>query len=251
MKFSDEVLMAYADGELDPVQRAEVESAMASDPDVRRAIDRHRALALRVKAAYQGVLEEPLPAKLASLAGKPVAAPVIGLRAEREARRAQKAETALWRMPQWAAMAASLALGVMVGLFVLRGPSAPFEETAAGLMARGELDQALTRQLAANVGTGGPQVGISFRDHGGQYCRTFHVQQGTPLAGLACRSGEEWRVHVLAAAPSRAGGMRTAAAMPMAVLQAVDAAIEGEPLDAAAETAARDAGWQARQDMAE
>jgi hypothetical protein len=244
MTFSDEVLMAYADGELDAARRAQIEAAMASDPAVRRAVERHRALAQRVKSAYQGVLEEPLPANLASLAGKPVAAPVFELRAERETRRAKESVSLPWRMPQWAAMAASVALGVMVGVFVLRGPSAPFEETAAGLMARGALDEALTQKLAGSVGTGGPQVGISFRDHAGQYCRTFHVEQGTPLAGLACRSDEEWRVHVLAAAPSRAGGMRTAAAMPMAVLQAVDAAIEGEPLDAAAEAAAREAGWR-------
>jgi hypothetical protein len=32
--------------------------------------------------------------------------------------------------------------------------------------------------------------------------------------------------------------------MPMAVLQAVDSAIQGEPLDAAAEAAARDSGWR-------
>lgn len=243
MKFSDEMLMAYADGELDGTQRAEIEAAIASDPAVRRAVERHRALAVRVKAAYQDVLDEPLPANLASLTGKPVAAPVVELRAEREARRAPRAALLSWRMPQWAAMAASVALGLMVGAFVLRGPSSPFEETAAGLMARGALDRALTQKLAGSAGTGGPQIGISFRDRAGQYCRTFHVERGTPLAGLACRSGEEWRVHVLAAASSRAGGMRTAAAMPMAVLQAVDAAIQGEPLDAAAEAAARDAGW--------
>lgn len=243
MKFSDEMLMAYADGELDLVSRAEIEAAMAIDPEVRRAVDRHRALAAKVKSAYQGVLDEPLPAKLASLAAAPVAAPVVELSAERAARHARRAAPVRWGMPQWAAMAASVALGAMVGAFVLRGPSSPFEETAAGLMARGALDQALTQRLAGSVGTGGPQIGISFRDRAGQYCRTFHVERGTPLAGLACRSGDEWRVHVLAAASSRAGGMRTAAAMPMAVLQAVDAAIQGEPLDAAAEAAARDAGW--------
>jgi hypothetical protein len=32
--------------------------------------------------------------------------------------------------------------------------------------------------------------------------------------------------------------------MPLAVMHAVDASIDGEPLDAAAEAAARDAGWR-------
>jgi hypothetical protein len=251
MKFSDEMLMAYADGELDLVSRAEIEAAMAADPAIRRAVERHRALAAKVKTAYQGVLDEPLPAKLTSLTAAPVAAPVVELSAERAARQPRRATTARWGMPQWAAMAASVALGVMVGVFVMRGPAAPFEETAAGLVARGELDAALTQQLAGSLGTGGPQVGISFRDRGGAYCRTFHVQQQAALAGLACRSGDEWRVQVLAAAQLREAGMRPAAAMPMAVLQAVDAAIDGEPLDAEAEAAARDSGWQTPQDMAE
>jgi hypothetical protein len=39
--------------------------------------------------------------------------------------------------------------------------------------------------------------------------------------------------------------------MPMAVLHAVDAAIDGAPLDAAAESAARDAGWRNPPNMAE
>jgi hypothetical protein len=136
-------------------------------------------------------------------------------------------------------------------MFVLRGPGAPFEETAAGLVARGELDAALTQQLAGSLGTGGPQVGITFRDRGGAYCRTFRLRHEAPLAGLACRAGDQWRVQVLAAAAAQPGELQPAAAMPMAVLQAVDAAIDGEALDAEAEAAARDSGWQAAQDMAE
>jgi hypothetical protein len=49
---------------------------------------------------------------------------------------------------------------------------------------------------------------------------------------------------VLAAAPAREGELRAAAAMPIAVLRAVDTRIAGEPLDAVAEAAARDAGWR-------
>ncbi len=251
MKFSDEMLMAYADGELDLVSRAEIEAAMAADPEIRRAVERHRALAARVKSAYEDVLEEPVPAKLASLAAGPAAAPVADIRAERAARGARAAAAARFDLPRWAAMAASVALGIMVGMFVMRGPSAPFEETGAGLVARGELDVALTQQLAGSMGTGGPRVGITFRDRGGAYCRTFQVQHDAPLAGLACRAEGEWRVQVLAAAAAQEDGLQPAAAMPMAVLQAVDAAIDGEPLDTAAETAARESGWQAAQDVAE
>jgi hypothetical protein len=72
------------------------------------------------------------------------------------------------------------------------------------------------------------------------------MEQEAPLAGLACRRNEDWQIRVLAAAPSQHGELRTAGAMPMAVLHAVDAAIDGEPLDAAKEAVARNAGWRSR-----
>jgi hypothetical protein len=243
MKFSDEMLMAYADGELDLVARAEIEAAMARDPKVAAAVERHRALASRVRSAYGGVLEEPVPEKLASLVAGPGAAPVVELAAMRTVRDA-RAMPGGWRLPQWAALAASVAIGLFVGLLLMRGPAAPYEETAAGLVARGELDEALTTRLASSADDADVRVGISFRDREGGYCRTFHMHRDAPLAGLACRSGEEWKLEVLATAPAHRGELRPAAAMPMAVLHAVDAAIEGEPLDAAAESAARDAGWR-------
>jgi len=246
MKFSDEMLMAYADGELDLVSRAEIESAMAGDPEIRRAVDRHRALRARVQSAYSGVLQEPIPMKLSSLVTPQVAAPVVDLGAQRAARTATQAAAApkRWALPQWSAMAAALALGLFVGMFVMRGPEAPYADSKSGLVARGELDLALTRQLASSLGTGSPRMGISFRDHAGRYCRTFQLQQETPLAGLACRVDEDWQLQVLAAAANQEGELRGAASMPMAVLRAVDASIEGEPLDASTEIAARDAGWK-------
>jgi len=252
MRFSEEMLMAYADGELDLVARAEIEAAMATDPEVRRAIERHRAFGANIRGAYQSVLEEPVPARLAALVATDDATtaelPIVQLaerRAERDRRVEQAAAAAARpRLPQWAAIAASLAIGLLVGLFALREPAAPWEESGAGLVARGDLDQALTTQLAGEADVAAVRVGISFRNRDGAYCRAFHLQREAPLAGLACREGGNWRLQVLAAAARQEGELQPAAAMPMAVLQAVDAAIEGEPLDAAAETAAREADWR-------
>ena len=252
MRFSDEMLMAYADGELDLVARAEIEAAMATDPEVRRAVERHRAFAASVRGAYQSVFEEPVPARLSALAAtddeSTVELPVVQL-AERRAEKDRRAEQAAAaaarpRLPQWAAIAASLAIGLLVGLFAMREPAAPWEESGAGLVARGDLDQALTTQLAGEGEVAAVRVGISFRNRDGAYCRAFHLQREAPLAGLACREGGDWRLRVLAAAARQEGELQPAAAMPIAVLQAVDAAIDGEPLDAAAESAARDADWR-------
>jgi hypothetical protein len=240
-RFSDELLMAYADGELDLVARAEIEAAIARDPDVARAVERHRALAARVRTAYDGVLGEGVPDRLAALVAPPGGAPVADLAARREARRIAIGR---WQLPQWTALAASVVLGLCVGMLVMREPAAPYEEVDGAFVARGALDAALTTGLASLPDNSGVSIGISFRDHDGDYCRTFHMHREASVSGLACRHGDAWRLEVLAAAPERTGELRPAGAMPLAVLHAVDAAIEGEPLDAGAEAKARDAGWR-------
>jgi len=241
MRFSDEMLMAYADGELDLVARAEIEAAMAQDPAIARVVERHRAIAGKLRTAYDSVLEEPVPAGLAALAADPENARVVELAAARGARRLAVGR---WQLPAWAAIAASVLAGLFVGLLLFRTSSAPYEMTNRGLIARGELAVGLATQLASAPGRSNVHIGVSFRNRDGDYCRSFTYEHQAPLAGLACRHGEDWKVRVLAEAPSSAGELRTAASMPMAVLQAVDASIAGEPLDAAAEEKARDAGWR-------
>lgn len=241
MRFSDEMLMAYADGELDLVARAEIEAAMANDPAVARAVERHRMLAGKVRVAYDGVLEEPVPAELVALVVDPQDTRVVELAAARGARRIAVGR---WQLPAWAAIAASVLAGVFVGLLLFRTSSAPYEVTDRGLIARGELAEGLATQLASAPGRSNVHIGVSFRSRDGDYCRSFTYEHLAPLAGLACRHGEDWKVRVLAEAPSSTSELRTATAMPMAVLQAVDASIAGEPLDAAAEEEARKAGWR-------
>ncbi len=73
MSISDETLMAYADGELEPAQRAEVEAAMAADPKVAERVERHRALRRKLNAAFDPVLLETVPHAL-------IAAPAVSRR---------------------------------------------------------------------------------------------------------------------------------------------------------------------------
>ena len=64
MTISDEILMAYADGELDAAAREAVESAMREDPQIEKRVAAHRALRRRVQAAYSGELSEGVPERL-------------------------------------------------------------------------------------------------------------------------------------------------------------------------------------------
>ena len=247
MKYSDETLMAYADGELEADQRAEIAAAIASDPELARAVERHRALAARVRADYGDIASEPVPDRLSALLGQVRPATVTHLAARREA---SAAPTRRWRTVQWA-LAASVVVALFVGVLMLHEPTAPYASVDGRLVARGKLDRALTTELAALPGGSDVNIGISFRDREGRFCRTFHLQQDAPVAGLACFGDAQWELAVLADAPAQEAGMRTAAAMPLEVLQAVDAAIDGEPLDAQAELAARAAGWRGARNVAE
>ena len=241
MKLSDEMLQAYFDGELDLVARAEIEAAIERDPGIARIAEEHRSARKPEQAAPQAT-----PARRVKAAVKPAAsAPreeVVPPQAQTVA--PPEAAAPRFQLPQWLVPAAVLALGVAVGKLALSGADAPYAESESGLVARGELAWALDGQLASDVGTGNVHIGSSFLDRSGAYCRTFRLQHEAPFAGLACRSGDDWQLPLLTAAAPSEINLHQITVMPMAVLRAVDAAIDGEPLDAAAEAAARDAGWQ-------
>jgi anti-sigma factor RsiW len=267
MSFSDETLMAYADGELEPALAARVEEAMRADPRVEEAVRRHRALRADVFAAFAGVLDEPVPERLQpgaapatatepadQPASKPVSAPVAdaggatvhSLEARRAARQASAARPEPVR-PRWGALAASLAVGVLAGALGWQAfdntGQAPFGRRGGAMVAQGELADALSQRLAAEPAQADAvRLGVSFRDRDGAYCRSFML--GT-TGGFACRQGGEWRIPVMAQAEhEQAGAYRQAgSALPAAVLDAIDQRIAGGTLDAPAERAARDRGW--------
>ncbi|MCS0598955.1 anti-sigma factor family protein [Massilia agri] len=235
--FDDEILMAYADGELAPAERAAVEEAMRSDPEVAAAVARHQNLRGDVFGAFAGILAEPVPERLRPA---PVAE-VVQLDAHRAAR-ASAPTPRRWSWPQWGAMAASLAVGVLVGLLGGRGELAVERDAGGALLAGASLERALDRQLAGSAAGEEVQVGMSFLSNSGSYCRTFSLGGS---AGLACREDGAWRIPVLAQAERQDTAYRQAgAALPAAVLEAVDARIAGATLDGAAERKARDSGWK-------
>lgn len=223
----DERLMAYVDGELGDPERVAFEQDLATDPELQRQVARQRELRRRLSAAFDPVLDEAVP---------------LSLRLTAEAANAPGARS--WRAPQWAAMAACLALGVLLGRAVLPEHGLLAERNGT-LILRGQLAQALDQRLASEAAP--IRVGLSFQSQQGAYCRTF---QSAPdrLAGVACRSPQGWAARTVTAwSPQQGPAYRPAGSeTPPAVLAAVDELIAGEPLDAAAERAARDRGWKER-----
>lgn len=243
----DELLMAYVDGELDAAQRAELEQALAVDEALRVRVAALQSQRRRVAAAFAGALDQPVPERLTGLlangsaASHASAATPVDLGEVRAARARRRSMMPSWA--QWGGMAASLALGVLVGVqFSGSRADASFALRDGHLVAGGAIERALLTRLASS-GDAPVAVQLSFVDRAGAYCRTFST---AALAGLACRRDGRWAVQTLAAAQRDAdGAMRQAAtSLPRAVLDAIDQRIVGEALDAAREREARDQGWQ-------
>jgi hypothetical protein len=247
MQFSEETLMAYADGEVDADTRRRIEAAMASDPTLAERVARHRMLRADLGAAFGGVLDEPVPSRLLDAANSTDAgthtASVTDLSAARAAKSGVPKSTS-WSLPEWSAIAASLLIGVFAGRSALQpAASGMFAATDGAVVAAGELSTALNAQLSGTSTESDVQIGISFRSKDGNYCRSFAA--GT-AAGFACRENNQWRVRALneAGAPAAGGEYRMAGSeLPPAILTAIDDVMEGEALDREQEQAARQQGW--------
>lgn len=232
MKFSQETLMAYADGELDAETRGAVEAEMAADPQVAEEIDRHRALRADVGQAFAGVLTEQVPDRLLRTATK-----------TRATARRQ------WSWPEWTSIAASLVLGVLAGRALLQ-PDSESGLIVAGVdgrvIAGGALAKALSEQLSSQDGST-IDIGLTFRAKSGEYCRTFGARAASPVVGFACRDAEVWRVDMLSTAPraESGGDYRMASTqLPPPVVQAIADRMQGEALDADEEAIARQRHWR-------
>jgi hypothetical protein len=234
MKFSQETLMAYADGELDAETRRAIEAEMASDPEVAREVERQRALRADVGAAFGGVLDEQIPDRLLRAAKKSQATP----------------QPHRWSWPEWTSIAASLVIGVVAGRAILQSPGAKDGIIATGsdghVVASGRLAQALSEQLSSEDGSG-VDIGLTFRSKAGEYCRTFGTRVGMDVVGFACRDAEVWRIDLLSTTkPTESGGNYRMAStqLPAPIVQAIAERMQGEALDADQEAIARQRRWR-------
>lgn len=243
MMYDDEVLMRRVDGELSAEAGAAIDAAAASDPVLAGRLEALRRLRTLAREAVP-IGPDPRDPALARLIAaststkQPALAPLLDrLRAAFQPRHA----------PVWAGLAAAcFVAGLSIGwLGGDSGADSGFTIDRGGALADAGLIKVLDSRLTADgADSEGRAVGLTFRDADQRWCRTFQSGQAG-VAGLACREGETWTLQALAPFHPPAGELRTAAAdIPAPVLAAVDAAIAGETLDAAAEARARDAGWR-------
>jgi len=245
MTFTDEDLMAFADGQIDDAKRKQIQEAIDRDPEIARQVAAHRALKTAVHKSFEPVLEEPVPDRLIAAAraasqkskrpgagSRPSSSNVVPLRGRGIPTR---------QRPRWVALAASFILGALALQLVTYLRNQP--ETDAQIIGSGALQRALSTQLASEQTNSPVRIGISFLSRSGNYCRTFHLHE---LSGLACNEQGTWNLQVVARSESgaHAGYKPAASDTPPAIVEAVNATVSGEPLDAKSEAEARAQKWQ-------
>jgi len=132
-KPSDELLIAYLDGELDDDAAQEVGVAIARDPALAREVDALRETASALRHAFDDVLHESVPERLLA-AARGVGAGDVDKIVRFPEPRAQSAKPAATRWHGWAALPiaaslASLVIGGSVGYIVATSPPAQIAQT--------------------------------------------------------------------------------------------------------------------------
>jgi hypothetical protein len=244
MPITDEVLMAYADGELDAAAMAEVERALAEDEGLAERLARFSDARRAVKHAY-ATAPTPVPADLvarvramaaaAEPASQPGSAPaqVIDLASRRRP------------APVWPiAMAASVALAVgLAGGWYARTGGATADGLQLTALADAGIADALTGVPSGervDLAGGNRFAAIAtYRTDEGELCREFEYDQpaGSTYVAVACDQSGNWVLRFAVADAAVNGGYAPASSLDTldAYLSATGA---GQPMSADDEASA-------------
>ena len=227
-RISDEMLMAYADGELEPGASADVRRAVEADPELGRKVAMFARTRADSVAAFGPVIDEPVPEAL-----------VAAIRRSAPAKlKPQRRQWFGFLIPA-AALAAAAVVGYLGGAVL--SPSAGGLPTAEIASAVNGLPTGASATVAGSAVT----IAGSYATPEG-YCRVLGIASAEGgWRAVACGSGGRWAIEMVVADATAHGGYTPASG---GVAEAIDAFLDGEgaggTLDAAAEEAAIGGNWR-------
>lgn len=260
-ELSNEILMAFADGELDRAEYGRVAALLAASPELRRRLEVFEQTGKSAFAEqFRGPFLEPAPRHLVSLVlNSDVARPIPARAQPGSVQRSRFVErlrnmfavdVSAWQLA--AASTATLIVGLGLGWFSQQSSVEPTASTAAVLAfdngritAAGALQQVLettatNRVLPSNdaespVATA--RIRLTFKSRQQDFCRQYELalRDGNSFAGIGCRAEDgKWQVHMHVPVATRsAGNDKTVPASsggPAALAAVVDRLIEGDAL---------------------
>ncbi len=262
-----EKLMAYADGELDSKEHAEVQALLANDPQARETLQAFTQSKPLLQAAYQPVLQEQVPQRLLdavrSAAGAaplqtPIPRPLPDapqmLQGRPAARHGADVPPAMSanRPVYWPQLATAASVALVAGLLGGHwwgGQGGSPQDVAA------QQFQQVMQTAASGESVRGASQHItpmaSFQNKSGQLCREFEQDTGERLAhGLACKTADRWVVVIAVdrGPPTIHDPKATQFKLAAGEADLLAAAIKGLDLDAALSPAEEQAwiqkGWK-------
>jgi anti-sigma factor RsiW len=266
--WSDEVLMAHADGELEPEEHARVDSILLADPVARAQWAKFQATGKTLADLFPACVDEPVPQHLVEL--------VLASNGASRAHggrsgylRVRTAAAKLFeRMLMWGpALAYSTVLlaGACMGWLLHdmhARPEAPptiVVQSDGRILAQGALQRALEGaasgiQVESTSGfeeRAAVRIRLSFWSRHQAFCRQYDLALGSEpsrFSGVACRGNDEhWQVqvHLPVERHQPAGGKVAPAGIDNPVAAFVDRMSANDALDGPAEAAAIRNRWQA------
>ena len=208
-RFTDEELMAYADGQCDPDVAARIEAAAAHNPDIAKRIALFTNTTHMLKQAMPPKADASRDDDLAAIIRKlekPDAAPSKPDNVVQFPRR-EKPKPQWW---QQAGAAAAVLIVVLAGSYLMStpGPGPGPKPVGQQIMAlTADVEAVLGNQPSGSVtktAAGDVTVIASFDDGKGHFCREYElaVAAQPKLTGVACKAGESWQNKLLATMPS-------------------------------------------------
>jgi hypothetical protein len=249
----DELIMAYADGQVSAEEKAWLEGILAVDPTVRARLEPFLATGPGQFTAFDAILTAPIPDRLIET--------VRGTRPTVKAVASQRPGLFERLFPSGFGLApafgyaAALVVGVGIGSALLTAPSGEQPLLVAdrdGFIASGRLQTALDRIPSGDkslVKEGDIRPLLTVRDGDGRVCRQYEiVGRKKGPQGLACREGDgDWRITVLTGGEDAASARNASQGDNDAVEGMVGTAIKNLPghseLTAAEELFLIERGW--------
>ncbi|MCF6219806.1 MAG: hypothetical protein L3J65_01705 [Robiginitomaculum sp.] len=260
MKYTDEHLSAFLDGQLSRDKSEGLELELSANAELAERLASLEEANEAVKDSYSAELDQPIPDHILALL-EPQVSHAHAATNDNGTRNVVPLmqKRVKFSLSKWAApLAASFAM--MLGLTVGRGMTlasidqgALYAQMTGVIAADNPLFEVLeTTPSATNVRYGKDKnleikPILTFTSNDGSYCREFKAQTTQSAArGVACRDGSVWNVLMLNQTErSYEGGFRTASGNSDAVIdQFIDGLLVGIPLDADGEQTLLNTGWK-------
>lgn len=266
----DEALSAWLDGELPQAEADRLTERLASEPALARRLEAMRSADGRVRDAFAALDDVPMPQSVLDLLGQDQPSAPAQDAGSNVVPFPRRIVQPFLQAPVAIAAAVALAAGFFVSGQMRDGtfPGGPADSLYAGdipadsglyaLFETGESGRTMTLE---DGWTGQPL--LTFADADGAWCRQVAIVESAggsatgTVHAVACRRDGGWQTEVLSidrqAVQDPAGSYQLASSTtPPAVSGVIDSLIgAGAPLDAPAESALIDRGWQKNRDAME